>query len=141
MIRLNMPREPYWLDLGFDVRVKVRPLSTSIMATTRAGAWRKVRDLAQRQIDDREVGADTSHLPDLTDPDVRAGVAEEMVTCELARWAIIEWQGVYAAEGEEVAAITEETVGDLMRAFPIVAERFLHRYTNHVEKLETEGNA
>lgn len=141
MIRLNIPREPYWLDLGFGVRVRVRPLTTSIMATTRAGAWRKVRDLTQRQIDDREVGADTSHMPDLTDPDVRSGVAEEMVTCELARWAIIEWDGVYAAEGDDVAEINEETVGDLMRAFPSVAERFLNRYTNHVDKLETEGNA
>ena len=36
MIRLNLSREPSWLDLGHDVRVRVAPLTTSLMAAARS---------------------------------------------------------------------------------------------------------
>ena len=36
MIRLNLSREPIWLDLGHDVRVRVAPLTTSLMAAARS---------------------------------------------------------------------------------------------------------
>ncbi len=35
MIRLNLSREPSWLGLGHDVRVRVAPLTTSLMAESK----------------------------------------------------------------------------------------------------------
>ena len=36
MLRLNLAREPYWLDLGLDVRVRVEPLTTALMVAARS---------------------------------------------------------------------------------------------------------
>ena len=36
MIRLDLKREPHWLDLGYGVRVQVRPLTSAMMLAARA---------------------------------------------------------------------------------------------------------
>ena len=36
MIRLDLSREPRWLDLGHGVRLHVGPLTTSLMAAARS---------------------------------------------------------------------------------------------------------
>ncbi len=45
MIRLDLPREPHWLDLPHGVRLQVRPLDTATDAAARAAA---VTDLRER---------------------------------------------------------------------------------------------
>jgi hypothetical protein len=40
MIRLDLKREPYWLDLGHGVRLHVRPCTTALMMAARAEAQR-----------------------------------------------------------------------------------------------------
>ena len=40
MIRLDLKREPHWLDLGHGVRVHVRPCTTALMMAARAEAQR-----------------------------------------------------------------------------------------------------
>ena len=42
MLRLNLAREPYWLDLGRGVRVRVDPLTTALMVAARSDP--EVRD-------------------------------------------------------------------------------------------------
>lgn len=36
MIRLDLSREPRWLDLGHGVRLRVGPLTTALMAAARS---------------------------------------------------------------------------------------------------------
>ena len=80
MIRLNLSREPSWLDLGHDVRVRVAPLTTSLMAAARS---------------DPAVAA----LPE--------GASNETIAVTmakaLARLVVLEWEGVGDAEGNPVA--------------------------------------
>ena len=45
MLRLNLAREPYWLDLGRGVRVQVEPLTTALMVAARSDP--EVRDLPE----------------------------------------------------------------------------------------------
>ena len=40
MIRLDLKREPHWLDLGHGVRLHVRPCTTALMMAARAEVQR-----------------------------------------------------------------------------------------------------
>lgn len=115
MIRLNLSREPSWLDLGHDVRVRVAPLTTSLMAAARS-------DLA--------VGA----LPE--------GASNETIAVTmakaLARLVVLEWEGVGDAEGNPVP-ITPEGIDALLDILPIF-EAFQLRYVSKGLLLEAEKN-
>ena len=43
MIRLNLPTEPYWLDLPLGVRLLVRPLDTAVYEACRYRAVRNAK--------------------------------------------------------------------------------------------------
>ena len=90
MIRLNLSREPSWLDLGHDVRVRVAPLTTSLMAAARS---------------DPAVAA----LPE--------GASNETIAVTmakaLARLVVLEWEGVGDAEGNPVP-VTPEGIDALL---------------------------
>jgi hypothetical protein len=42
MLTLDLPTEPYWLDLPRDVRVEIRPVTTAVMAAAQAAASRQL---------------------------------------------------------------------------------------------------
>lgn len=115
MIRLNLSREPIWLDLGHDVRVRVAPLTTSLMAAARS---------------DPAVAA----LPE--------GASNETIAVTmakaLARLVVLEWEGVGDAEGNPVP-ITPEGIDALLDILPIF-EAFQLRYVSKGLLLEAEKN-
>lgn len=115
MIRLNMSREPIWLDLGHDVRVRVAPLTTSLMAAARS---------------DPAVAA----LPE--------GASNEIIAVTmakaLARLVVLEWEGVGDAEGNPVP-VTPEGIDALLDILPIF-EAFQLRYVSKGLLLEAEKN-
>lgn len=115
MIRLNLSREPSWLDLGHDVRVRVAPLTTSLMAAARS-------DLA------------VAALPE--------GVSNETIAVTmakaLARLVVMEWEGVGDAEGNPVH-VTPEGIDALLDILPIF-EAFQLRYVSKGLLLEAEKN-
>jgi hypothetical protein len=141
MLRLAIPREPYWLDLPAGVRLQVRPLTTAIMAAAQARAQQAVAELAEQVRARRDAGLPPDGLPDLEDEAERAGVAQLLLIKALARHAILAWEGVLGAEGEAPAPVTPETVGDLMEGFWVVADAFLRQYTAPIDALLSEGNA
>jgi hypothetical protein len=141
MVRLGLPREPYWLDLPAGVRLQVRPLTTAVMAAAQARAQQAVTELAEQVQARREAGLPLDGLPDLEDEAERAGLAQLLLVKALARHAILAWEGVLAAEGDDTAPVTPETVGDLMEGFWVVADAFLRHYTAPIDALLSEGNA
>jgi hypothetical protein len=141
MVRLGLPREPYWIDLPGGVRLQVRPLTTAVMAAAQARAQQAVADLVEQVRTRREAGLPLDGLPDLEDEAERAGLAQLLLVKALARHAILAWEGVLAAAGEMPAPVTPETVGDLMEGFWIVADAFLRQYTAPIDALLAEGNA
>jgi len=61
MLTLDLPVEPYWLDLPRGVRVEIRPVTTAVMATAQAGSARRLGALRASEAD--------------LDPDMARGLA------------------------------------------------------------------
>ena len=116
MLRLNLAREPYWLDLGLGVRVRVEPLTTALMVAARSDA--SVRG-----------------LPEGTSDDAVAVVFGKA----LAERAILDWEGVGDADGNP-APLTPEGIAALLDIWPIF-ERFQMGYVAKGLELELEKNA
>ena len=76
MIRLDLSREPRWLDLGHGVRLRVAPLTTSLMAAARSDP-------------------SVTGLPE--------GASNETIAVTmakaLARLVVLDWEGVGDADG------------------------------------------
>lgn len=115
MIRLNLSREPSWLDLGHGVRVRVAPLTTALMAAARSDAM-------------------VAALPE--------GASNEIIAVTmakaLARLVVLEWEGVGDAEGDP-APVTPEGIEALLDILPIF-EAFQLRYVSRGLLLEAEKN-
>lgn len=131
MLRLNLKKEPYWLDLPAGVRVKVRPLNTAIMSAAQAQVIKQI--LAMRDSGDR--GA-----PNMDDDQIRLGLSESLLIKALALGAIVEWEGVMLPDSDGLAPITPQTTGDLMDIW-FIAQEFWKQYTSSLSLLEAEGNA
>jgi hypothetical protein len=95
MLRLNLAREPYWLDLGHGVRLHVEPLTTALMMAARA---------------DPAVEA----LPETAGQDQLALTMAQAV----ARRAVLDWEGVGDAEGDPLP-VTPEGITALLEVWPI----------------------
>jgi len=119
MIRLDLKREPHWLDLGHGVRLHVRPCTTALMMAARAEAQR----------------AATSSTSDSE----AAGIRTAALIKALARLAVLDWEGVGDAAGN-VAPVTPESVDALMDLWPI-ASAFENAYLGPALLLDTEKNA
>ena len=116
MLRLNLAREPYWLDLGLGVRVHVEPLTTALMVAARS------------------------------DPEVRVlpeGTADDAIALIFARAiaqrAVLDWEGVGDADGNPTP-ITPEGIAALLDIWPIF-EKFQMGYVAKGLELEQEKNA
>lgn len=128
MIRIGaLPKEPYWIDLLYGVRVRVRPLTTAVASAARYAALDRVDDLARGLEDLREAGMASPDAPDLSRPAVRRGLLDAYYLVELGRAGIVAWEGVIAAESDEPAPVTSETVADLL-SLPDQARTFEVRY-------------
>lgn len=120
MIRLDLKREPHWLDLGHGVRVHVRPCTTALVMAARTAAAR---------ID----------LPAASDGDASTGMRTAALMKALAQFAIDEWEGVGDADGKP-APVTSEGLEALMDLWPI-AESFERQYLGPALLLDAEKNA
>lgn len=95
MLRLNLNPQPAWIDLFATIRVKVVPITSVLLATAYSSEA-------------------VQALPDDTPRDVRIAV----LTKEIARLAIIDWEGVGDESGAK-AVLTPEAVGCLMDMYQI----------------------
>lgn len=138
MLRLAIPREPYWLDMGAGVRFRVRPPTTSLMETARASVRRELDVLSKARADLLKVGATVTGMADLSNPDVFDGEFAAMLARELARFALVEWDGV-ANEDGTAAPLTDENIAKAMSIDPL-ARSFIALYTTSLEGLVAEGN-
>ncbi|TVR80055.1 MAG: hypothetical protein EA405_11735 [Rhodospirillales bacterium] len=115
MIRLDLSREPRWLDLGHGVRLRVGPLTTALMAAARS--------------DPAVTG-----LPD--------GASNETIAVAmakaLARLVVEDWEGVGDADGNPVP-VTPEGIDALLDILPLF-EAFQLRYVSKGLLLEAEKN-
>jgi hypothetical protein len=119
MIRLDLKREPHWLDLGHGVRLHVRPCTTALMMAARAEVQRAT---VPYQNETQAAGERTAAL-------VKA----------LGRLGIQEWEGVGNADGKP-APLTPKGIDALMDLWPM-AEAFERKYLAPALLLDEEKNA
>jgi hypothetical protein len=124
MLTLDLPAEPYWLDLPRRVRVEIRPVTTAVMAAAQAAAARR---LAAIRIAD----------PDL-DPDMSRGLSFAFLVKALARHAVTAWEGIGDAAGKPLP-LSPEAVERLMDLDDIAAA-FWDRATAPIAAVAAEGN-
>ncbi|MDD3183408.1 MAG: hypothetical protein PHD48_11490 [Alphaproteobacteria bacterium] len=115
MIKLNLKREDYWLDLGYGVRLKVRPASTALIMGARVAALKEATETTD------------------------TGQRSAALIKELALLAVLEWEGVGYSE-DNPAEVTSETIAALMDLWPI-ADAFERLYLGPTLILEQEKNA
>jgi hypothetical protein len=119
MIRLDLKREPHWLDLGHDVRLQVRPCTTALMMAARA----EVQRAASSSAGDIEA----------------AGIRAAALIKALARFAVLDWEGIGDAAGN-AAPVAPEGIDALMDLWPI-ASAFESAYLGPALLLDAEKNA
>ena len=112
MITLNLKRENYWINLLPGLRVFVRPATTALIMAARSAALKEVADTETER-------------------------ASALIK-NLARLAIVEWDGVGDYEGNP-APVTPENVGGLLDLWP-VSEAFERLYLTPALLLEQEKN-
>ena len=117
MLRLDLKRDPFWLDLDHGVRLKIRPCTTALMMAARAAAAKVEPGEAENVV----------------------GVRTAALLSALARFAAIEWEGVGDTEGNP-APLTPEGVEALLALWPI-AEAFERLYLAPALLLDSEKNA
>lgn len=115
MLKIHRQREPAWLNLTQGVRVKVKPATTALVMAARHAA---------ALIDGKDHAA--------------AGLRTATLITELAKLAIIAWEGVGDDKGK-LASITPEGVIALMELWPI-ADAFEREYLAAMYLLDQEKN-
>jgi len=125
MIRLDLPRDPHWLDLPHGVRLLVRPLDTAADAAARAVAVADLRERGQ------------SAPPAAANEPWRLGQSKDALARALGQLTILDWSGVLLSDGSP-APVTAESVALLM-AIPKIATSFLRLIYAPLDRLAAEG--
>lgn len=134
MLKLNLPLEPYWLDLEDGVEVQVRPLTTAVMNMAHSKAVKSILDLKQRRFNG-EAG-----VPDVDDDETRQFYIEAALAEQLALASIIDWKGVQNKEDTAPALVSPEAIRGLLSIY-YISQRFLQKYLGSLDALAAEGNA
>jgi hypothetical protein len=129
MLRLSLDCNPKWIDLPQEVRIRIRPVTTAVVAAAQSASLRDAEAL-------RDSG-DAGGL-DLTDPDVAKGLGFALMVKALARYAVLEWEGVGDTDGKPLPC-TPENTGRLMD-LDEMATAFWRAAFAPVAAVSAEGN-
>ena len=138
MLKLNIQTEPYWLELGLGVRVKVRPCTSPIFYAARAFMNKRLTEIGEEYRKRKEIGASVDDLPQVDNAEIREALAEEYLARGLARAAIVGWEGILEADGDATAPVTPEKIDELMTGFWSIAASFSQQYTGVRELIDAE---
>lgn len=134
MLKLDIKTEPYWLELGLGVRVLVHPCNSPIFCAAKSFMNKKLAELGERFKQNK----DQLDLPNLESAETREALAEEYLNLGLALNAIIDWEGVLEADGNNKAKVTPQKIEELMTGFWSIAASFSQQYTGIMELIEAE---
>ena len=138
MIRLSVPKEPFWIELLEGVRLKSRPVTRIEQSAARAWAQRQKAGVNGSEDTIASLGGEVSGLPDMDDPDVMQASEDLLYAQGLARRIIIEWEGVLDKEGKQ-AEVTPEAIDEFM-LLPYVGELFMTKVQQQIFEMFAEGN-
>lgn len=141
MFSLDIPAEPYWLDLPFGVRVFVRPLNGMVVAAAQNAALAAASAIQRARQDAIDTGMPVPpDLPDLTDDALRDAFARVETARGLGRYGIMAWEGVGNAAGTAEEPFSRAGA-ERLATHPQIMEAFLLAYHMPVGRVDAEGNA
>lgn len=137
MLRIGIPRQARWIEIGAGVSLKVKPATTALVTTARTRAARQIDQMRQAQKDAQEAGLDY-HGPDMTDREAIVGHAFALSVMSMARELVEDWSGVGDADGTPIP-FALDGLGEVL-AHTSLAERFIAQVMEAPEALAAEGN-
>jgi hypothetical protein len=138
MLKLTIKKDPYWLELGYGVKVKVKPCTSAVFYEAKAYMNTKLAELAKIYKENKDAGSNSGK--DLDNPLKREALADKFLLIGLGIAGILEWSGIQEAESEDVAPLTEAKIEELFSNFWVVAENFRNQYCGLRELLDAEKN-
>ena len=138
MLRLKVNKEPYWLELGYGVNIKVKPCNSAVFYEAKAYMNAKLADLAKEYKANKAAGLPV--VEDVENPIKREALADRYLLIGLGVAGILEWNGVFEADEDRAAPLTESKIDELFSNFWAVAENFRNQYCGLQELLEAEKN-
>ena len=124
MIRLKIQKEPYWLELGYGVKVKVKPCTSAVFYEAKAYMNSKLAELAKVYKANKDAGITNETASDIENPVKREALADRFLLIGLGIAGILEWDGVMEADEDKSAPLTENKIDELFSNFWAVAENF-----------------
>ena len=140
MLKLKFNNEPYWIDLGCGVQVKVKPCTYKVFSEAKAYMRHKLNELLKNCHANQNVGTNEEDIEKLDDPIKREAVSEKYLVIGLGIYGIIEWKGLLDADKDELAPLNEHTIEELFSNFWSITESFLNQYSGVRELMEAEKN-
>ena len=140
MLRLKINKEPYWLELGYGVKVKVKPCTSAVFYEAKAYMNSKLAELAKVYQANKAAGIANETAADIENPVKREAMADKFLLIGLGIAGIVEWDGVMEADVNKAAPLTESKIDELFANFWAVAENFRHQYCGLQEVLAAEKN-
>lgn len=140
MIRLKIQKEPYWLELGYGVKVKVKPCTSAVFYEAKAYMNSKLAELAKVYKANKDAGITNETASDIENPVKREALADRFLLIGLGIAGILEWDGVMEADEDKSAPLTKNKIDELFSNFWAVAENFRSQYCGLREVLEAEKN-
>ena len=139
MLRLKIQMDPYWLELGYGVKIKVKPCTSAVFYEAKAYMNSKLAELAKEYKANKDAGLDVSE--DIENPVKREALADKFLLVGLGVAGILEWDGVMEADEDKPVPLTESKIDELFSNFWAGAENFRHQYCGLQEILAAEKNA
>ena len=139
MLKLKVNKEPYWLELGYGVKVKVKPCNSAVFYEAKAYMNAKLADFTKKYKANKAAGLPV--VEDVENPIKREALADRYLLIGLGVAGILEWNGVFEADEDKTAPLTESKIDELFSNFWAVAENFRNQYCGLQELLEAEKNA
>lgn len=125
MLKLDLPTEPYWADLPYGVRVRIKPVTTAIISAAQQRAARLGREAAEA------AGGEL-------DPDMSRGLAFVLMAKALARFAVEAWEGVADAAGDPLPLSPD--LAERLMDIESIASAFWDAAIKPIQVVTAEGN-
>ena len=140
MLRLKIQKEPYWLELGYGVKVKVKPCTSAVFYEAKAYMNSKLAELAKTYKANKEAGIEDGTTEDIENPVKREALADKFLLIGLGYAGILDWEGLMDADGDKAGSMMGNNIGELFDTVWAVAENFRSQYCGLREVLEAEKN-
>ena len=79
MLKLKIQKEPYWLEIGYGVKVKVKPCTSAVFYEAKAYMNAKLAELAKIYKSNKDIGISDENAENVENPRKREALADKFL--------------------------------------------------------------